>query len=1036
MEFRLLGPVECESRTGVVRLGRFQERCLVGVLAAESGRIVQLDRLVELLWDGDPPGRARSIVQTHVSRLRARLGADVLLTRGQGYLLEVDEDAVDLHRFRRLLDQARATPDPHRRAELLRTALALWRGPPFADAATGRIREQLCAGLDELWITAVEDRAEADLERGLHRELVIELTDLVARHPLRERLIGLLMLARYRSGQQAKALDTYREARHALIDDLGIEPGAQLRRLEQAILNQDPALDLGGPARPDTHPVPHREPGTWRGQRSHLTSIIGRERELGELTWLLADHRLVTVVGAGGVGKTTLAMHAAEALWAAEGRSVTVVPLASLRGREEIVLAVGSLLGVVGATVDEVLAGVARSLHGRPHMLLLDNCEHLIEPCADVVRQLLSTTPRLVILATSRQPIGLPEETAWRLEPLRVPDDDAAADAGVPAVALFLRRARERRAGFTPTADELAFIARICRRVDGLPFALELAAGRLRSLTVQQLADQLDHGFELLWDGRVPTIAADPRHGTLATTIDWSYRLLTPDEQRLLSRISVFRDSFTQEAAQRVCGGDPLTPQQVPAALAALIDRSLLQQFESDHGRRYRLLQVVRDYAEKHLAELGEHQTMADRHFGHWLDRARTIFGNPVLEQQITAWATLGPEMDNLRAALQHGYATDPTAAIELTAHTFDFWQVHGAHLAEGERWIAAAWPRVATCPPQLQCVLRYHKAALEMNRDDYVSTLDLLRQSLPDLRAHHPMPYLDGLASAVRAEVRILDPAALAHARSVYRDLRTSPDRHTRVLALVMLTEALIAWGRYAEAAEACAHDAPDPDDLTTTNAVRWYTAVCLAELGCGRFDSAAAAETRLRDLLRRPGNIVHLATPARAIALHALCALPPTESADVLAGLVAEITGRYTPTLSSAYRFEILQAETERRTGRPDRARIRLAHVLPGVLHSGAITNYGDLMPAVLTTALVAADLGDRHGGHDLARSWDRVRRRAGLPVMLGFAAQASDAFGLDPEPSPALSYEWDEPMLRNLVERAAHWCTVADQARVASC
>ena len=1031
VEFRLLGPVECESAGGLVQLRRLQERSLLAVLAVEAGRIVPIDRLIELLWDADPPARARSIVQSHVSRLRTRLAAAGatarILARGNGYVLDTDKESVDLHRFRRLVEEARVAVNPAQRAAVLRTALALWRGPALADAATERIRQQICAGLEEARVAALEDRIEADLALGLHREVITELTDLVARYPLRERLVGLLMLARYRSGQQSQALDTYREARQALINELGIEPGAELRRLEQAILNQDPVLDAGGFG----FRRPHDRPGVWRGPRSPLSSIIGRQRELDELTSLLADRRLVTVVGPGGVGKSTLAMHAAETLWSAEHRQVTVVALASLRTEEEIVLALGGLLGVVGATVAEARVGIARSLAEQPQLLVLDNCEHLIQPCARVVRELLSTAPGLVVLATSRQPIGLPEETVWQLEPLRVPEDDAGIDPEVPAVALFLKRARDSRAGFSPTPDEMPVIARICRRVDGLPLALELAASRLRTLTLRQLADQLDHGFELLSE-RSSTATVDRRHETLTAALDWSYRLLTDEEQRLLARVSVFRDSFTVEDARQVCGASPLTPSRVPEALTALVDRSLLQVFEIGGTVRYRLLQVVRDYAERRLAELGERDVVAGRHLVRWLERARSVFGTPVLEEQIRAWTALGPDIDNLRAALHHGYATDVAAATELTALTFDFWQVHDAHLAEGDRWINTAWSHLADCPPTLRCVLRYHKAVQETGRDAYTKALRLLRPGLPELRAHHPLVYLDALAATVQAEIRVLDPLALDHAMRMYSRLRRSADRHIRVFGLITLTEALVAWGRYAEASQVCLRDRPEPNDLAPSSAVRWYTSLCLAELGCGRFDTTAAAERQLRDLVHGPGSLVHLSTPARAIALRALCVLPPAEAVTVLTGIIDEITSRYTPTLSLAYRFAILLAEAERRID-PERARSRLAEVLAEV-SDGDITNYHDLMPAVLTAALVAADLGDRRASRDLATGWDRVRRRLGLPAPLGYASAVAETLGLDPAapPGPLDRGGWDERAIRDLIAQARRWCSISAAGR----
>lgn len=290
MEFSLLGPVECRVQGEPVRLGRPQARAVLAILLLERGRVVPIERLFQLLWEGRPPPGARSTVQSHVSRLRTALlaaGAERygvgLETHGTGYLVEAPADAVDLSRFRTLVGRARRHPDLGERVAGLRAALGLCRGPALADLP-GPVRDQLAPGLDELVIGVWEECIDLELALGRHRELLEELAALVARHPLRERLVGQLMLAQYRSGQQAAALATYRATRQRLVDELGIEPGAELRELEQAVLAQDPALG-------------------WRGPRSRLTSIVGREAELAELSTLLADRRLVTVLGVGGVGK-------------------------------------------------------------------------------------------------------------------------------------------------------------------------------------------------------------------------------------------------------------------------------------------------------------------------------------------------------------------------------------------------------------------------------------------------------------------------------------------------------------------------------------------------------------------------------------------------------------------------------------------------------------------------------------------------------------------------------------------------------------
>lgn len=1078
MEFRLLGPVECVVAGERIALGRPQQRCLLAILLVEMGRVVPVDRLVELLWDGEPPRRARSIVHTHVSRLRARLRAAgverhgiAVETRGAGYLITGPPEAVDLHRFRALLDQARESTDPARRARLLRTALELWHGPPLSDVATGRVVDQICAGLTEQRLAALEDRVEAELALGQHRQLVTELTDLAARYPLRERLVGLLMLALYRSGQQARALAAYRETRRMLVDTLGIEPGAPLRRLEQAILAQDPALDLAvaGPA----EPAARGRAATWHGRRSHLTSIVGRDRELAELTALLTDHRLVTVVGPAGVGKTTLALHAAELLAAdtsadavaatpttdatsppartpcdaspaprtpratssaprapdhalvaspAPGiphgalpdsripHDVVVVPLAAARSHDDVVVALADLLSVKGASVAELLTGVERYVADRPVLVVLDNCEHLREPCVALVRRLLAADRRLVVLATSRQPLGLPEETVWRLSPMAVPPEDGPVTPTVPAMALLLRRAREALPGFTPTDADLAALARICRRVDGLPLALELAASRLRILPPATLAAHLEHDFGLLADA-------------LTATLDWSYRLLTADERRLLARLSVFRDGFTAEAAEQVCGIAPLAPEQVLPMLVTLVDRSLVQPDEPSGTRRFRLLEVVRAHAATCLAEFDETEAMADRHLTYWLDRVRAIHNRPLADDQIAGFTGLRPERDNLRAAGDHAFAAGrTTAAVELTALVLDFWAVNDGP-AEVERWLDRVEPYLADAPGHLRSHLRFSRALTYTNRNDYAGALRLIRSALAELRTHYPILHAEALISATRAQTRLLDPAAPAAAADLFAARFETPDRHLLLHAVAMQAEALIVWGRYAEAADLLTDHREQYQNASPSDTTRCCYLEVLAYLGQGRFDDAEAAGTMLVTQADRPGNYLHYGRVAEARGLRALLTRSPAEAATVITGLIDELTRRYPPSMSRAYVQRILLAEAERRAGRPTRA---LGHLTEGLRYGVTCSDYTTTLPAVLVAGLLADDLGDAAAGRDLVGRWDRTRRGIGLPAPLGLAEPVA-ALGLDPAPAvPDPTYRWSLDELAALVRYAYSWCS----------
>ncbi|MFL6222801.1 MAG: AfsR/SARP family transcriptional regulator, partial [Actinomycetes bacterium] len=588
MEFGILGPLEVRHGPGLLRVPGAKERALLADLLVHAGRVVSADRLVEDLWGDDPPGNPANTLQGRVSALRRALGpagAGLVVTRPPGYVLEADPGQVDAARFERLVAKAgRAAGDAA--AGPLQDALGLWRGPALAEFADQPWAQAEAARLEELRLGAVEALVELRLAAGDHTGLVGELEGLVAEHPTRERLRGQLMVALYRSGRQADALEVYQATRAVLAGELGIDPSPELQRLQQAILVQDPALEAATPRQQPRHNLPER-----------LTSLVGRSEELREAAKLVEQHRLVTVTGPGGAGKTSLAVELARRLAAGYPDGVWLVELAALRDPALLGEVVAVTLGLgeepagPGVAPPAVTERLASFVADKGLLLVLDNCELLVEACAGLARRLLQAGPAVRVLATSREVLGVPGEVVWPVPPLAVPaapestpavpgaavtDADGEAPemlAGYDAVRLFVERATAADPGFVLDSTSGPVVAELCRRLDGLPLAIELAAARVRALPPAELAARLGDRFQLLAGGGRAT---DPRQQTLRATIDWSWELLDDADRRLLRRLSVFSGGWTVAAAEAVCGGDGLEPGEVLNGLFRLVDRSLI----------------------------------------------------------------------------------------------------------------------------------------------------------------------------------------------------------------------------------------------------------------------------------------------------------------------------------------------------------------------------------------------------------------------------------------------------------------------------
>jgi predicted ATPase/DNA-binding SARP family transcriptional activator len=706
VEFRVLGPVEvvCAEQTLPVHGRRLL--ALLSLLLLEPGRPVPCDRLVHELWAGSPPAGANATLRSYVSRLRSALGGGAALTGGAfGYALEVEADRVDAHRFERLAREGRealARAAPREAATRLQSALDLWRGAAFAGLAEHGALRLEAERLEQLFLVAQEERFEAELALGRGRGLVEELEALVREQPYRERLWRQLMLALYRAERQADALSAARRARTILGEELGLEPSEELRALERAILRQE---------------VPAARPTEGRHNLpAPVTSFVGREPELSEIAQLLQEGRLLTLTGVGGVGKTRLAL---ETAWRARpmfADGVFFCDLAALVDGALVARHVVTTLDVKeqpGRPVDEHLGAELRDAQ---LLLVLDNCEHVRDSCAALAQSLLATCPLVRVLATSRRSLGVPGEIDYPVPPLALKQaDEASGDrASSEAVQLFLARAREAR----PRLDEQAAVAsaeRICRDLDGLPLAIELAAARAKALTVDDIATRLADRFRFLVAWRRLTAA---RHRTLREAMDWSYGLLDGEARGLLAGLAVFAGGFTLSAAARVClDGDESRALDL---LDDLVDASLVVAEDDGTTMRYRLLETVRQYAEERLQEAGEEGGARERHAAWSLSLAEEAEPHLTGEEQTRWFRILERELDNLRVALAHlGAAGDVEHRLRLAIALSRFWYVRG-HLSEGRRWLEQALLDADDREPGLSRRAYTAAASLALLQGDY----------------------------------------------------------------------------------------------------------------------------------------------------------------------------------------------------------------------------------------------------------------------------------------------------------------------------
>jgi predicted ATPase/DNA-binding SARP family transcriptional activator len=667
MRFGILGPLQVIGDDGrELALGGRMPRAVLALLLLRANEVVSSDQLIEELWAGAPPASGAKGLHVHVSRLRRALAAghsdpdgERLVTTAGGYVLRVGPEELDVQRCERLIGEGRsllAAGRPDQALGALSGALELWRGDVLADFQYDAFAQGEIARLGELRAAVLEERIGVEMLLGREAQVLGELERLVRDYPYRERLRGQLMLALYRTGRQAEALAAYRAARSALVDELGMEPSVELRQLHEAILAQDRALLQTNPGQP----APPAGAGATTDGRApghvHLpvqaTPLIGRERELAELMTLADSHRLITLTGTGGTGKTRLGMAFAAGLADRYPDGVWWVPLAMVSEARLVPAAIAAALGDI--------ADLPMYLRGRALLLVLDNFEHVIE-AARAVGELLSGAPGCGVIVTSRERLGVAAEQEYPVAPL----------SSHAAVELFTARARQVEPGYEPGAE----IDAICERLDRLPLALELAATRVKLLSGQQLLARLEQRLPLLAGGRRDL---PERHSTMRATIAWSYDLLSEPEQRLFTRLAVFVGSFELEAAEQICGADL-------DAMRSLIDKSLVR--HGENGRLF-LLQTTREYALEQFDSSDERDEIRARH-ARWYSALGVADGDGPREGTDDL-IRLRQDAANVGLALAWALDHDIAAALPLADAVFTPWLGAG-RIRELERWYERA---------------------------------------------------------------------------------------------------------------------------------------------------------------------------------------------------------------------------------------------------------------------------------------------------------------------------------------------------------
>jgi predicted ATPase/DNA-binding SARP family transcriptional activator len=792
VQIGILGAFEVRADGGAVAdVPGARLRALLIALALEPGRVVSKAALIDWIWGEQPPVDTANALQRLVSRLRKALPEGLIEGQPGGYRLTVEPDAVDAVRFERLIARARDAEGP-RRVQLLREALALWRGAAMADVGLedSEALDAAVTRLERLRLAALEDRFDAEVGLGQAGELIAELTDLVAAHPMRERLAAALMRALAAAGRDTEALLVYERTRETLADQLGADPSPELSALHVALLRGE----LG-----------RREEIRKTNLRAELTSFVGREADVAAVRELIVERRLTTLIGPGGSGKTRLATETARTLLGDLPDGVWLVELAAIGADGDVAQATLAALGLRDALlgsapsadpVDRLIAAIRE----REALLILDNCEHVIESAAAVADRVLGECRRLRILATSREPLGITGEALWQTEPLALPGASPGEIESSPAIRLLRDRAGAVRKDLGGDARTLSAMVRICRALDGMPLAIELAAARLRTMTIEQLASRLDDRFRLLTSG---SRTALPRHKTLRAVVDWSWDLLTDAERMVLRRLSVFSGGASLEAAERVCAAPAVEQDEVLELLTSLAEKSLLRtegDSAQDGALRYQMLGTIKEYAADRLTEARESDLARQAHLGYFTELAESAEPHLRRAEQLAWLARLEADHDNISAAMRGAIAAGQAqAAMRLAAAAGWYWWL-GGRRSEGFELIVAA----TNTPGEVTDEVRAMVYALVVNfatsgRGDGHEAAEWIHQAYRFSQRSQPGNPLLGLVTPL--ERMLQAPAASV---SAWESVLDNEDPWVRALARLQLGKLQSMLGQDGRDAEA----------------------------------------------------------------------------------------------------------------------------------------------------------------------------------------------------------------------------------------